>query len=133
MRPTEPAAVSGVVERPADIDPAKSRPVSARKRVANRANAARSTGPRTTKGKDRAKMNAVRHGLTAQAVVLPGEDAREWAALAQHIEADLKPHGTLERELVSRVAVLSWRLRRVGAAEQTMWENDNPTDNHGIA
>ena len=37
--------------------------ISDRKRAANRANAARSTGPRSATGKDRASRNALRHGL----------------------------------------------------------------------
>ena len=92
--------------------------------AANRANAARSTGPRTAEGKDRAKMNAVRHGLAAHAAVLHGEDPAELDALARAYAIDLRPRGALERDLVARIVGLSWRLRRVARAEQGLWERD---------
>src|SRR4051812_19919862 len=40
-------------------------PLSEKRLAANRANALRSTGPRTQRGKERARLNAVRHGLRA--------------------------------------------------------------------
>src|SRR4051812_1485794 len=48
-------------------------PVSAAKVAANRANAAKSTGPRTEAGRAASRVNAVKHGLRAEMVVLPGE------------------------------------------------------------
>ena len=42
---------------------------------ANRANAQHSTGPKTAEGKKRSSLNAIRHGLNSQAVLLPYEDA----------------------------------------------------------
>ena len=39
---------------------------------ANRANAKRSTGPSTEPGRVRSKMNALKHGLSAKAIVIEG-------------------------------------------------------------
>src|SRR5262245_21378715 len=80
---------------------------------ANRNNGKLSTGPKTVRGKGRAKMNAVAHGLRSLAPVLPDECPKEWEAYRAGIVAALAPVGTLETELVERVAVLTWRLRRV--------------------
>jgi hypothetical protein len=100
------------------------RPVSARKLAANRANAARSTGPRTPEGKARVAMNALRHGLASHAPLLPGEDPAELDALAEAYHDDLRPRGALERELVARIIGIAWRLRRVARAEEDMWADD---------
>ena len=48
--------------------------VSAAKLEANRRNAQKSTGPRTEEGKDRSKLNAVKHGMRAETLVLLDED-----------------------------------------------------------
>ena len=49
---------------------------------ANRRNAQKSTGPKTPEGKSAVSMNALRHGLRARSVVLPGEDRAEFNQLA---------------------------------------------------
>jgi hypothetical protein len=45
---------------------------SDKKRLANRENARKSTGPRTSAGKSRASRNALRHGLSTMALTLDG-------------------------------------------------------------
>jgi hypothetical protein len=63
---------------PASTEDAKSakakRPVSEARLRANRENAKKSTGPRTTEGKQRSSLNATRHSILAQVIHLPKED-----------------------------------------------------------
>ncbi len=74
-----------------------------RKRAANRANAAKSTGPRTPEGKRRASRNAVIHGLFCRSVLLPGEDAERLRRLRHGIIGRIRPRDELERALADRV------------------------------
>lgn len=47
------------------------RPISQRKLLANRANAQRSTGPRTETGKAASRRNALKHGILNRSLALP--------------------------------------------------------------
>src|ERR1700731_4472514 len=84
---------------------------------ANRRNALRSTGPTTDAGKRRSRVNAVRHGLTAETVVGSLEDAEDYKAFEATIIADYSAETAVARELVLRLASLLWRLRRATAIE----------------
>jgi hypothetical protein len=91
------------------------------KRVAaNRQNAKKSTGPRSLDGKERARLNAVTHGLTAQTAVLPGEDPSELEALGKSLMRQLRPRGVVQRIIAERVVSLAWKLRRVARAEEAV-------------
>jgi hypothetical protein len=85
---------------------------SAARMTANRANAARSTGPKTPEGKARSRCNAFKHGLTGEGVVLPNEDAAEVERRLAAFQDELKPSGEIGRSLVRRAAFLSVRLDR---------------------
>ena len=84
---------------------------------ANRLNALKSTGPRTEPGKQRSRQNALRHGLTAETVITTLENAADYQAFEASIASDYQPRTATERELVTRLASLLWRLRRSTAIE----------------
>jgi hypothetical protein len=86
----------------------------------NRANAAHSTGPKTEAGKKRSSLNAYRHGLTGQTIILPAEDLVAYQDFTRTFFDDFKPVGTLEKQLVQSLADTSWRLNRVAALEHNL-------------
>ncbi len=79
---------------------------------ANRANAQKSTGPRTPEGKAKVAQNALKHGLLAKQAVVVGEDTDDFDLLRDQFRAELAPVGLTESRLVERIAGLSWRLQR---------------------
>ena len=86
------------------------KPPSAKRVAANRANARKSTGPRTVAGLRASRLNALRHGLFARVVVLlPGEDPDEYDAFADIVTDDLHPCGPIQELLADRVAAIAWR------------------------
>ena len=89
---------------------------------ANRRNALRSTGPKTEEGKRQARLNAVRHGLTAETVIGSLEDAEDYKTFEAAIIADYCAETAVARELVLRLASLLWRLRRATAIETDLFE-----------
>jgi hypothetical protein len=95
---------------------------SDRQIAANRRNAARSTGPRTTTGKLRSRQNTYRHGLTAETVITSLEQVGDYQAFEAALFEDYAPHGAVEHELVARLASLLWRLRRAARIETGLLE-----------
>ena len=84
---------------------------------ANQRNARKSTGPRTPAGKETAKMNSVKHGLSAEEIVLPSENPEQYDHLHEDLISEFKPLGALEHHLVDRIAGCTWRLRRLYRVE----------------
>src|SRR6267143_5636910 len=98
----------------------KATPIDAARTARNRANAAHSTGPKTEAGKKRSSLNAYRHGLTGQTIILPAEDLDAYQDFTDTYFKDYKPVGTLEKQLVQSLADTQWRLNRVAALEHNL-------------
>jgi hypothetical protein len=90
--------------------------------VANRANAKRSTGPNTSGGKARSRMNAWKHGLRAEKVVIAGEDAKDLQAIQRELWEEHQPEPGMESLLVERLAHYAWRMRRAVVFEAALLE-----------
>src|SRR6202049_5090667 len=83
----------------------------------NKAKAQKSTGPRTEAGKQRSSLNALRHGLTGQTVVLPTEDHSAYQRHSQAFLDEYRPKGATEIQLVQSLLDTSWQLNRASALE----------------
>lgn len=94
--------------------------ISEKQLLANRQNARRSTGPRTAKGKAIASQNAIRHGLRAENMVIPGENSEEFDRFRQLLLEDLAPVGAMEVFLADRIVAGFWKIRRAGRIETEM-------------
>src|ERR1700675_317595 len=87
----------------------------------NRSNAQKSTGPRTEAGKQRSKLNALRHGLTGQTVVLPTEDHSAYERHSQSFLNQYHPKDATETQLVQSLIDTSWRMNRAATVETNLF------------
>lgn len=94
--------------------------MSQKRTIANRRNARRSTGPRTKRGKAVTAWNALKHGLQARQVVIPGEKRKDFQTFQKTLMDDLAPEGALEILLAERIVAANWRLRRSLRVEAEM-------------
>ena len=96
--------------------------ISVKQLEANRQNGKKSTGPRTPEGKQRSRLNALKHGILAKAVVIEGDPGREKRGEFDHLLTEFwqhyTPQGPVEEMLVERMATLKWRLARVYRSER---------------
>ncbi|WP_141701773.1 hypothetical protein [Methyloceanibacter marginalis] len=64
---------------------------SSKQIAANKANAKKSTGPKTEAGKSCSSMNALTHGLTAKTVLILGESGDSFEALRAALRRSISP------------------------------------------
>jgi len=81
----------------------------------------RSTGPTTPAGKDRSKLNALRHGLSGQTVLMPWEDREAYQAHCASYLKTLAPVGDIETQAAQGIADDQWRLNRARAVDTNMF------------
>src|SRR4051812_15521662 len=95
--------------------------ISEKQLEANRRNAQLSTGPRTAEGKQRSALNASRHGLTGQVIVMTEEDRLAFEAFSTRMLKSLAAEGEIEIQLALRIMKDTWRLNRLGAIEDNLF------------
>src|ERR1700680_1833568 len=96
---------------------------------ANRRNAQKSTGPKTPEGKTAVSMNALRHGLRARTVVLPGENREEFNELCDDLEVEWHPQSRTEQFYVEQMAVSQWKLIRMEVSEVNLFKDTDSAKN----
>jgi hypothetical protein len=88
---------------------------------ANRRNALKSTGPRTPEGKVAVRLNALRHGLRARTVLLPGESLEDFHTLCEALEQEWQPRTRTEQFYLEQMAVAQWKLTRMEVGEADLF------------
>jgi hypothetical protein len=92
----------------------------------NKANAQKSTGPRTEEGKAKSCLNRLSHGFASSATIIPGEDPEEFKALLTDLAAEHQPATATEQVLVEKMASSQWlslrafRLQGEAFLDQTL-------------
>src|SRR5579884_4034633 len=99
----------------------------------NRANAQKSTGPKTEQGQAVSSQNAFKHGIYSKAVIIPGEDPAKFEALRADLAAEHRPVGITEEMLVNEIAQHYWRMKRYRTLEAQMYKSKGENAEGGVA
>jgi hypothetical protein len=91
-------------------------PLSDRKLAANRANAQKSKGPRTPRGKENSR-NSRRKAFLASTILTAHESRGRFCNLVSSFYDEYRPEDSTERLLIEKMAVAHWRLLRMWSLE----------------
>lgn len=91
--------------------------------IANRANALKSTGPKSLQGKQRVGQNALKHGIAARDAVTKLESKKKFEEYRTSLITQLCPVGATEELLCEKVVSAAWRLRRVIRLESAIMDD----------
>jgi hypothetical protein len=91
---------------------------------ANRENAKKSTGPKTTSGKFRSCRNALKHVRDSRKHLIIGEELREFEEMKESYIKMLEPSNILEVEDCMQIIAMSWKIRRFSVVETGLYNQD---------
>jgi hypothetical protein len=101
---------------------------SLEKLFANRANAQKSTGPKTEDGKAKVAQNATRHGLASHGLIVTEADRDHFSEVEAELRADVVPKGALEETAFKHLLMHRWNIIRVQKAELALLDQANGED-----
>jgi hypothetical protein len=88
---------------------------------ANRRNAQKSTGPRSDTGKAASSMNALKTGIHAESMLIPGEDPAELETLTAEYYSAHPPRSPEHRAIIDIIIRDEWQLRRLANIEAQLF------------
>lgn len=98
--------------------------ISEKQLEANRRNALKSTGPRTRRGKDRSRENAVKHGLSSDTLVFKAirhEDPERFLGMRNDTIESWRPVGAKELQICEMIANAFVRIQRAENFESSFF------------
>jgi hypothetical protein len=87
----------------------------------NRANAQKSTGPTSKPGKQRSRMNAVKHNLSGQHLILQDSELEAYNRMCASMLNDLNPKSEPEFQIAQKIVDINFRLNRLTAIENNLF------------
>ena len=92
------------------------------RRLANRQNAQKSTGPKTAKGKSASSKNRLAHGLCSESLLVGGETAADFDALLATVRKAYNPVNDEEAMLSDQLTQALWRFNRAQRVETQIFQ-----------
>ncbi len=89
--------------------------LSEKRLAANRANAARSTGPTSAEGKRISSRNGARKSELAKFILIEGESGARFDALVLEYQTEFQPSTPTERDFIHAMATARWNQTRTTA------------------
>jgi hypothetical protein len=95
---------------------------------ANKANAQKSTGPRTDEGKAKSSRYRLSHGFASSARIIPGEDRQELRELLFDLMREHQPATPTEQILVEKMAMNQWLSLRAFSLQALVFADPEASD-----